>query len=105
MKSAETREVHVTGVCADALDAIRPFARRHGFSSSTSDAIRFAVALAAAMKRYANLNGVVAGLPKEFIWPQRVRIPLDDQAGLEMDRTAWRTLNEVDPTLVTIWPR
>ena len=46
MRSVDQLEIRVRRVSADAVDAIRPLARRVGFRSSVSDLVRFAVLLA-----------------------------------------------------------
>ena len=86
MPSIDTLDAHVRELSADDIDAVRPLARRHGFRPTTSDVLRFAVRLAAALRRHANAEGTVEGLPEDFSWPENVRRKPDWLDKLQMKR-------------------
>ena len=70
MPDIDLVEVRVRDVSADALDAIRPLARRHGFKHTNADVIRFAVELACAVSSYVADSGHTQGFPAGFEWPR-----------------------------------
>lgn len=70
MPGIDLVEVRVRDVSADALDAIRPLARRHGFKHTNADVIRFAVELACAVSSYVADRGHAQGFPADFEWPR-----------------------------------
>ncbi len=63
-------EAHVRYLSADALDSIRPLARRCGFRPAMADVVRFAVEFVAALYGHADDNGCIPFLPDDFRWPR-----------------------------------
>lgn len=63
-------DLRVREVSADALDAIRPLARRHGFRHTNADVVRFAVGLADAVRRRIDETGTLEGLGVSLDWPR-----------------------------------
>jgi len=65
MREFDSVNVKVMGMDADALDAVRPLARRCGFRHTNSDVLRFAIGLAAAVGKAdgrTTVEKVLAGL-------------------------------------------
>ena len=69
MPDTDLVDVRARAVSANALDAVRPLARRHGYRHTLSDLVRFAVELAAEISRRANQSGTAPGFPEDFQWP------------------------------------
>ncbi len=63
-------DVHARRVSIDALDAIRPLARRHGFKHTNADVVRFALQLAAGISRCGGEGGTVVWIPEDLEWPR-----------------------------------